>query len=128
MQPQTDPERRHGSICRTREPASVPPSGHEAGRPVPHMGWNTLTVTRTALNRPVADEEPLLRGFSSADYVYFVHSFYAPVAAYTAASSDYGIALSALVRRDNFAGVQFHPERSSAAGARLLHNFLSLPS
>lgn len=87
-----------------------------AGRPVPHMGWNTFDAARS---------DPLLDGLSTRDYVYFVHSYYAPVASCTVASTDYGDALSAIVRRDNFAGVQFHPERSSSAGARLLQNFLN---
>ncbi len=85
-------------------------------RPVPHMGWNTLEALY---------DDPLLRDFSANDYLYFVHSYYAPLCAGTVASTDYGVALSAIVRRDNFAGVQFHPERSSNAGARLLHNFLT---
>lgn len=85
------------------------------GRPVPHMGWNTL--------KPLRDD-PLLAGFSSNDYLYFVHSYYAPTAACTLACTEYGASLSAIVRRDNFAGVQFHPERSGNAGARLLANFL----
>ena len=128
MQMLFDASQENDTRCLGIIPGTVMRLQPEAGRPVPHMGWNTVTVTRPALNRPVADEEPLLRGFSSADYVYFVHSFYAPVAACTAASSDYGVTLSAVVRRGNFAGVQFHPERSSSAGARLLRNFLSISS
>jgi len=87
------------------------------GRPVPHMGWNQLSPVR---------EDPLLEGISADDYVYFVHSFAAAVSAVTVASSDYGIALSAIVRRGNFWGTQFHPERSARTGARVLANFLRL--
>jgi glutamine amidotransferase len=58
--------------------------------------------------------------------VYFVHSFAVPVGAATVASTDYGAAFSACVAWRNFHGVQFHPERSAAVGARLLGNFLSL--
>jgi glutamine amidotransferase len=58
--------------------------------------------------------------------VYFVHSFAAPAGCCTLAATDYGGPLSAVVRRANFYGVQFHPERSSAAGARILRNFLKL--
>jgi glutamine amidotransferase len=87
------------------------------GRPVPHMGWNQLSPVR---------EDPILEGISADDYVYFVHSFAVPVTDVTIASADYGIALSAIVRRGNFWGTQFHPERSARTGARLLANFLRL--
>jgi imidazole glycerol-phosphate synthase subunit HisH len=87
------------------------------GRPVPHMGWNQLAPLR---------EEPLLEGIEPGEYFYFVHSYAVPVGEVTAAQVQYGPALSALVRRGNFSGAQFHPERSAAAGARLLANFLKL--
>jgi glutamine amidotransferase len=87
------------------------------GRPVPHMGWNQLSPLR---------EDPILEGISADEYVYFVHSFAVPVSEVTVASADYGIALSAIVRRGNFWGTQFHPERSAATGARVLANFLRL--
>jgi glutamine amidotransferase len=85
--------------------------------PVPHMGWNTLQ-TRSA--------DPLLTGLEPPAYAYFVHSYAAAVAGDTLASVDYGRPLAAVVRRANFCGVQFHPERSAALGARILQNFLSL--
>jgi glutamine amidotransferase len=88
------------------------------GLPVPHMGWNTLAIMR---------EDPLLDGIDAGDRLYFVHGFAAPVGDATLASVDYGSALSAVVRRNNFLGVQFHPERSSSAGARVLKNFLANP-
>jgi glutamine amidotransferase len=87
------------------------------GRPVPHMGWNQLAPVR---------QDPLLEGIAANDYVYFVHSFAAAVSDLTLASADYGIALSAIVRRGNFWGTQFHPERSGRVGARVLANFLKL--
>jgi glutamine amidotransferase len=87
------------------------------GRPVPHMGWNQLSPVR---------DDPLLEGISNQDYVYFVHSFALPVSDMTLATADYGDPLSAIVRRGNFWGTQFHPERSAAAGARVLANFLKL--
>lgn len=86
-------------------------------RPVPHMGWNQLSTLR---------KDPLLEGISDQDYVYFVHSFAAPLCDVTLASTDYGGPLSAVVRRGNFWGTQFHPERSAAVGARVLTNFLSI--
>jgi imidazole glycerol-phosphate synthase subunit HisH len=87
------------------------------GRPVPHMGWNQLSPVR---------EDPILDGIAPDDYVYFVHSFAVRVSDVTLASADYGIALSAIVRRGNFWGTQFHPERSGPVGARVLANFLKL--
>ena len=85
--------------------------------PVPHMGWNTLEL--------IVDD-PLLRGIEAANYLYFVHSYAAPVADSTLAAVRYGRALAAVVRHENFRGVQFHPERSTAVGARILRNFLTL--
>ena len=87
------------------------------GRPVPHMGWNQLLPAR---------EDPLLEGIAPGEYFYFVHGYAAAVSPVTVAHVDYGEALSAVVRRGNFCGTQFHPERSAAAGARLLGNFLRL--
>lgn len=88
------------------------------GLPVPHMGWNRLQAR--------GEDAPLLQGLDENPWVYFVHSYAAPVGAWTVATSDYGGAFSALVRQRNFHGAQFHPERSSRAGARLLQNFLEL--
>jgi imidazole glycerol-phosphate synthase subunit HisH len=87
------------------------------GRPVPHMGWNTCRPLRP---------DPLLEGIAAGEYFYFVHSYAAPLDAYTTAATEYGAELSAVVSHGNFHGVQFHPERSGAAGARLLRNFLAL--
>jgi imidazole glycerol-phosphate synthase subunit HisH len=89
----------------------------EPGRPVPHMGWNNLITLRG---------DPLLEGISESDYVYFVHSFAAPVSDITLARTDYGAQVSAVVRRGNFWGTQFHPERSATTGSRILANFLRL--
>jgi len=89
------------------------------GLPVPHMGWNTLELQR---------EDALLAGLRNTDRFYFVHSFAAPINGCLLASVHYGEARCAIVRQDNFHGVQFHPERSSAAGARILRNFLELPT
>jgi glutamine amidotransferase len=87
------------------------------GLPVPHMGWNQLNRLK---------DDPILEGIGPEDYVYFVHSYAAPVSDVTLATTDYGAALSAVVRKDNFWGAQFHPERSAGTGARLLANFLRL--
>lgn len=85
--------------------------------PVPHMGWNHVSI-----NRPT----PLLKGLDSDSCFYFVHSYYAEIGPFTVAQADYGHPFSAIVSRNNFFGVQFHPERSGHAGAKLLRNFLDL--
>jgi glutamine amidotransferase len=86
-------------------------------RPVPHMGWNQLCQLRP---------DPLLEGVPDGAYAYFVHSYAAPLTQHTLASAEYGAAVSAVVRHENFWGTQFHPERSAATGARVLANFLRL--
>lgn len=87
------------------------------GRPVPHMGWNTLDVER---------DSPLLSGIGRDEYAYFVHSYALPVSSATVASTRYGAPFTACVQWQNFYGAQFHPERSAAVGARLLQNFLAI--
>jgi len=85
-------------------------------RSVPHMGWNQIQRTR---------ESPLLDGIPDGSYFYFVHSYALDVTTDTLAYTDYGRNFTAIVERDNFAAAQFHPERSSAPGARFLENFLN---
>ena len=85
---------------------------------VPHMGWNNLDIIKN---------DPLLMGVNNGDYVYFVHSFYLPVQKSTIARANYGTPFSAVIRQDNIWGCQFHPERSSAVGAKILENFIGLP-
>ncbi len=87
------------------------------GHPVPHMGWNQLRHLRV---------DPLLEGIEDGSHVYFVHSYAAAVTEHTLAAADYGLPLSAVMRRENFWGTQFHPERSGCTGARILQNFLGL--
>jgi len=96
-------------------PGSIGKLKAERGRPVPHMGWNQMTQVRP---------DPLMNGIGSLDHVYFVHSFAAPTSQATVAITDYGDAFTAVARRDNFCGTQFHPERSGVVGARILANFL----
>lgn len=84
---------------------------------LPHMGWNTVT--------PIGDA-PLFKGIDDSSYFYFVHSFAVAVSEFTMASCQYGMDFSAGIHKDNFFGVQFHPERSSDAGAQLLKNFIDL--
>ncbi|HEV2700226.1 MAG TPA: imidazole glycerol phosphate synthase subunit HisH [Steroidobacteraceae bacterium] len=87
------------------------------GRPVPHMGWNRLHI---------AHPDPLLEGVAEHEHLYFVHSYAAPVSATTLATCSYGVEIAAVVRKGNFWGTQFHPERSTKVGARILANFLRL--
>ncbi|MCT8343911.1 imidazole glycerol phosphate synthase subunit HisH [Photorhabdus kleinii] len=87
------------------------------GLPLPHMGWNQVL--------PKAGH-PLFRGIEDNAYFYFVHSYAIPLNAYTIAQTEYGNTFSSAIAKDNFFGVQFHPERSGAAGARLLKNFLEM--
>lgn len=84
---------------------------------LPHMGWNTVT--------PVGDS-PLFSGIPAGTYFYFVHSYAVDVYQHTLASCEYGYPFSAALHKDNFFGVQFHPERSGDAGAKLLENFVNL--
>jgi len=83
----------------------------------PHMGWNTL--------RRVGDS-PLLDGLGDGEWFYFVHGYAVPVGGVTLAGSHFGMPFSAVVGRGHVYGCQFHPEKSAAAGRRLLGNFLSL--
>jgi len=85
--------------------------------PVPHMGWNRLSIER---------DTPLLRGIDDGAHVYFVHSFAAPAGPWALATCDYGVRFAAVVQHGNFQGTQFHPERSAGTGSRLLANFLEL--
>lgn len=83
---------------------------------VPHMGWNTIQDTGS----------DLFKGFDKEEFVYFVHSYYVPLNAYTAATTQYILPFSAALHKDNFYATQFHPEKSGTAGARILANFLNL--
>ncbi len=98
-------------------PAPVRRFTEAPGLRVPHMGWNRLSVRRP---------HPLLAGLGDDDQAYFVHSYAVPVGDWTLATADYGGAFSAVIAHGNFHGMQFHPERSAAVGARLLKNFLEL--
>ena len=83
---------------------------------VPHIGWNRIKELKT----------PLFEGIAEQEFVYLVHSFYAPVCSETIAKCDYGVNYSSALNKDNFFGVQFHPEKSSEAGEKILENFLKL--
>ncbi|NRA62747.1 MAG: imidazole glycerol phosphate synthase subunit HisH [Psychrobium sp.] len=84
--------------------------------PLPHMGWNKLSHL----------SGPLYAGIDEGCYVYFVHSFAVPIGDYAIAQCHYGQDFAASINQDNFYGVQFHPERSSAIGSKILSNFLAI--
>lgn len=86
------------------------------GLKIPHMGWNNLTMNR---------EDPIARGLTPEDYVYFVHSYYAVPRNFddVVAYADYSAKVPGIVRRDNVIGMQFHPEKSAGVGTKLLQNF-----
>lgn len=86
------------------------------GVKVPQIGWNEISHLRSGL----------FKGIKENSHIYLVHSFYAPLCNETIARSDYGIPYSAALEKDNFYGVQFHPEKSSTVGERILRNFLEL--
>jgi glutamine amidotransferase len=86
------------------------------GIKVPHMGWNSLSQL----------EGPLFKGVDEGTYFYFVHSYRAGICEDTAAVCDHGGKFSAAICRGNFYGVQFHPEKSGAAGEKVLKNFLAI--
>lgn len=89
----------------------------DCGLPLPHMGWNQISVQAG---------HPLFRGIKDGAYCYFVHSYAMPICTSTIAQANYGALFSAAVQKDNFFGVQFHPERSGKTGAQLLKNFLEM--
>ena len=84
----------------------------------PHVGWNSLEDIR--------QDSRLLHGIANGSFVYYTHSWRAPVTADTAATTSYGGAFTAAVERNNVMGVQFHPEKSGDAGLQLLRNFVEL--
>jgi len=81
---------------------------------VPHMGWNSLTLTNGWIDEHV-----------NGQYVYFVHSYYVPVNPHTTAITDYILPFSSAIKKDNFYAVQFHPEKSSTMGEIVLRSFLN---
>ena len=83
---------------------------------VPQMGWNTIYNLKT----------PLFENIQENEYVYLVHSYYAPFNPYSIATTNYQEAYSTAIQKDNFYGVQFHPEKSGSIGEKILDNFLKL--
>ena len=84
---------------------------------IPHVGWNSIEAQ---------GENKLMKGLSASEYVYFVHSYYAPVNPFTTAICDYVQPFSAMLQKDNFYAAQFHAEISGLAGKNIIENFLAL--
>jgi glutamine amidotransferase len=83
---------------------------------VPQIGWNQVFNM----------ESQLFEGINENEYVYLVHSYYVPDCEETIAKTEYGVEYTSAIKKDNYYGVQFHPEKSSDAGAKILENFLKL--
>ncbi len=83
---------------------------------VPQMGWNTIYNLKS----------PLFDGIKENEFMYLVHSYYAPLSENTIANTNYELEYSTALQRDNFSGVQFHPEKSGVFGEQILKNFLQL--
>ncbi|MFT6148177.1 MAG: glutamine amidotransferase [Saprospiraceae bacterium] len=83
---------------------------------VPHVGWNTIFDLKNGIFNPALENE----------YVYFVHSFYAELSEFTAATTDYIVPFSAALQKDNFYATQFHVEKSGSVGERILKNFIKM--
>jgi len=88
----------------------------ETGMKIPQIGWNKVDQTTGTL----------FKGIEGGSFFYFVHSYYAALGPHTIGQTDYIIPYSAALQKNNFYGVQFHPEKSATAGEQLLLNFLSL--
>ena len=96
-------------------PGSAAKLAVSADYPVPNMGW--------CATHKIGDEA-VMKGIDDDSFFYFLHSYALPVSDATIATAEHGQPFSAAIRHKNFVATQFHPERSSAAGARLLENFL----
>ncbi|HRG80467.1 MAG TPA: imidazole glycerol phosphate synthase subunit HisH [Cyclobacteriaceae bacterium] len=82
---------------------------------VPHMGWNSLTLSNSWIDPTLNDQ-----------FVYFVHSYYVPVNSHTSAITEYIMPFSSAMKKDNFYAVQFHPEKSATVGEKVLLSFLNI--
>lgn len=87
-----------------------------SGVKVPQIGWNQITNLKSNLFTDVKEKS----------FMYLVHSYYAPINKYAISITNYGIKYASAMQKDNFYGVQFHPEKSSTAGEQVLNNFLKL--
>ena len=83
--------------------------------PVPNMGWCPISKS---------NDHDVLQNIDDGSYFYFIHSYALPLSKYTVATAEHAVPFSAVVSHENFVAAQFHPERSSATGSRMLQNFL----
>ena len=95
----------------------VSPKFDETKVKVPHMGWNKVDCINNS---------KLFVGIPMNSYFYFANSYYLPINQFTSAKTDHGIEFSSVVEKENFYGVQFHPEKSGKAGIQLIKNFIEL--
>ena len=86
------------------------------GEKIPQIGWNQIENLKTKLFDGIAENE----------FMYLVHSYYVPLNKYTIATTNYGFDYATSIQKNNFYGVQFHPEKSSRAGEKILNNFLKI--
>lgn len=84
---------------------------------VPHMGWNEVKQTK---------KSKLFEGIKDNEFFYFAHSYYLPVNEFTTSTANHSVDVTASIEKDNFYGVQFHPEKSGEAGLHLFNNFIEL--
>ncbi|MGE0108437.1 MAG: imidazole glycerol phosphate synthase subunit HisH [Bdellovibrionales bacterium] len=111
-------EESEGTSCLGVVPGKVKKLDVDDRLTLPHMGWNNLETR--------SKKHPLLHGIENGTYMYFVHSFAAPVSEVTLAICTYGQSFTAMCSHKNFYGCQFHPERSGEVGARILRNFMEI--
>jgi glutamine amidotransferase len=116
MQVLYDASREGNTTCLGIVPGTVEEFDARASR-VPHMGWNEVTFATDAATSP---------GLGRNAHYYFAHSYYSPIGPATSATTECGVSFSAAIRRNNYYGVQFHPEKSGPAGLQLLRNFCGL--
>jgi glutamine amidotransferase len=102
--------------CLDIVPVNVKRFPEEAGVKVPQIGWNNIYALKS----------PLFKGIEEDSYIYNVHSYYVEDSSYTIAKCSYGLEYASAIRKDNFYGVQFHTEKSSAVGEQILKNFLKI--
>ncbi len=88
----------------------------EANLKIPQIGWNSISNLQSGL----------FKNIDNNSYCYYVHGYYAEQNEHTIATTEYGIAYSAAIQKNNFYGVQFHPEKSAAVGEQILKNFLAI--